>query len=886
MKRTTTLKDHLSHLSHPQAVKLLGGRGKQLLQEGGQYEIDIEQHVELSADHFTLALEDADVSLTLPGNTIVSHCSSCRGPCEHVAAAFSLILEEKSLLGLAVPPPEQPGAVQSLSEEELLEQALAERQERAEKEKMRLISGDATRLWTDYMITSAISGKTYKVALRGWERGDSYCSCPDFRKNTLGTCKHILHALDKVKKRFPKKVRQKPHRQKDIAVHLLYGKTLELRLLIPSTLSPVAGKLIAPLRDKAITDVHDLIRRIRKLEQAGDSVLIYPDAEEHIQRQLFFDHIDATVTSIRSDPARHPLRTTLLKTELLPYQLDGIAFAVGAGRAVLADDMGLGKTIQGIGTAELFAREASIEKVLVITPASLTSQWKNEIHRFSERDCRVILGSAPERAEQYGAAFFSICNYEQVLRDAPVIQRIQWDLIILDEGQRIKNLAAKTTQVIKSLKSRFALILSGTPLENKLDDLYSVMEFIDDRRLGPQFHFQNRHQVLDERGKLIGYKDLTHLRESIQPVLLRRTRDSVMQQLPPRSTEIVRISPTDEQREIHAEHQRMVSTIINKKYISEMDLLRLQKALLMCRMCADSTYLVNKQNPAYSSKLEELENLIEQLYREDGRKAVLFSEWTTMLDLIEPILQKNKLDFVRLDGSVPTKKRQALVNQFQNDNDCKLFLTTNAGSTGLNLQAANTVINVDLPWNPAVLEQRIARAHRMGQKRPVQVFILVTEETLEEKLLVTLSAKKELAMAALDAESETDTVDMVSGMEELKRKLEILLGTKPEAPVDESEAAAVAEELRVRKQNVSAAGGQLVAAAFGFLHQLMPEQTPTEQSRQMAQQFKQRFRDCLETGENGEIKMTVTLPDHTALDGLADAMAGLLAARVSPAEKA
>src|SRR5829696_9133603 len=137
-----------------------------------------------------------------------------------------------------------------------------------------------------------------------------------------------------------------------------------------------------------------------------------------------------------------------------------------------------------------------------------------------------------------------------------------------------------------------------------------------------------------------------------------------------------------------------------------------------------------------------------------------------MLDLIEPLLAKRKLPFVRLDGSVPQKKRPELVHEFQSNPDCKLFLTTNAGSTGLNLQAANTVINVDLPWNPAVLEQRIARAHRMGQVQPVQVFVLITEGTLEENLLTTIAAKKDLALAALDSESEVDRVDLASGMQE------------------------------------------------------------------------------------------------------------------------
>ena len=253
------------------------------------------------------------------------------------------------------------------------------------------------------------------------------------------------------------------------------------------------------------------------------------------------------------------------------------------------------------------------------------------------------------------------------------------------------------------MKSPFALVLSGTPLENRLDELYSVVEFIDDRRLGPAFRFYNRYRIVDEKGKVLGYKNLDELRERLKPVLLRRTRKMVMSELPPRATEIRRIPPTDEQLTLHNAQMRIIQTIICKKYISEMDLLRLQKALLICRMAANSTFLVDKVPPGYSSKLVEFENLIDQLIEEEDRKIVLFSEWTTMLSLIEPLLGKRKVGYVRLDGSIPQKKRQGLIHQFQKEPDCKLFITTNAGATGLNLQAANTVINVDLPWNPAVL---------------------------------------------------------------------------------------------------------------------------------------------------------------------------------------
>jgi SNF2 family DNA or RNA helicase len=503
-------------------------------------------------------------------------------------------------------------------------------------------------------VTNGASGKSYRVALRGWRPGESYCSCPDFRKNTLGTCKHILHALEKARRKFPEPIRNRPYRQRDLCLHLSYGKELELRLLLPERLDDEASAIVRPLRDKPITDLQDLLKRIRRLEAQDIPVTIYPDAEEYIQTRLQQQRIAATVADIRRNPKTHPLRKTLLKVDILPYQLDGIAFATGAGRAVLADDMGLGKTLQGIGVAELLAREANIRKVLVVCPASVKSQWRNEIRRFSQRDSQIVLGSAQQRTSQYdNECFFTICNYEQVLRDLIAIERTKWDLIILDEGQRIKNWEAKTSQTIKSLRSPFALVLSGTPLENRLDDLFSVVEFIDDRRLGPAFRFFDRHRVTDEKGKVLGYKNLDYLREKLAPVLLRRTRSAVLKDLSPRTTEIVRVPPTGEQAEIELTQMQIVSTIVNKKYISEMDLLRLQKALLLARMNADSTFLVNKTAPGYSSKLERLQELFEELAAEEERKIVLFSEWTTMLTLIERQIKKLQLDYVRLDGSVP-----------------------------------------------------------------------------------------------------------------------------------------------------------------------------------------------------------------------------------------
>ena len=670
-----------------------------------------------------------------------------------------------------------------------------------------------------------------------------------------------------------------------LAVHIRYDGEPRLALEVPAKISPTVAALVKRWSGRCAVTVEEtaeLFSLVQKLETAGESVLIFPDAEERIGHALHQRRLAGIVAEIRKDPAGHPLRTALLNTELLPYQIDGIAFASGAGRAVLADEMGLGKTIQGFGVAEFLAQQAGIARVLIVCPASLKSQWAAEIARFSGRSVQLVSGPYAEREAQYaGGAFFTVCNYEQVLRDFLPIERVAWDLIILDEAQRIKNWEAQTSRIIKSLRSRFALVLTGTPIENRLDDLFSIVEFIDDQRLGPAFRFLHKHRTASETGKVLGYKNLAALRARLAPVLLRRTRVSVALDLPPRTKEIIRIAPTDEQLQMHNSHMQVVASITRKKFISEMDLLRLRRALGAARMSADSTFLVDKEEPAYSSKLERLAELLAALIAEPERKIIIFSEWTTMLNLIEPLLKNLRAGFVRLDGSVPQAKRKQLVAEFQREPKCRVFLTTNAGSVGLNLQAADTVINVDLPWNPALLEQRIARAHRMGQKRKVHVYLLITERTIEEHLLATLGAKHELANAVLDPDSDLGEVELQSGTEELKRRLEILLGAQEAAPPDISvgqraaaEADALAERT-ARKQRVAAVGGQLLAAAFNFLGQIVPAAEPNPAATTA---LREKLLECVEPGEDGRPRLTVTLPNADALTAFAETLARLLSA--------
>ncbi|HSQ42730.1 MAG TPA: SNF2-related protein, partial [Fibrobacteraceae bacterium] len=627
-----SLRQKLSHLTRTQALKILGRNGASLLQQGGVQSIAWE-NIEQTEHLLRLRLPEATVTLVEDPHAperIRSICSCGASACKHLGTLLSLILEEKSTLNL-VAEVQHPHKAE-ITDAELEQWEYHLRAERAGTEPLMLEALQPKKLWSDYLVSNANSGRTYRVALRGWQAGENYCSCPDFRKNTLGTCKHILFAIAQVRQKFPRWQRADPFQTICPIVFLSYGKALRLQVRLPLGASPLLRRHLAKFVQNGVEHPLDLLRALSKLIAAGENVLVYPDAQAYLDRIAHQEQLANLVAEIRKDPIAHPLRKTLLQVELLPYQLEGIAFAAGQGRAILADDMGLGKTIQGVGLAELLAREENISRVLVVTPASVKGQWANEIQKFCQRSVHIVGSYSGKQVESpyQSGAFFTLCNYEQVLRDLRHLENQTWDLIILDEGQRIKNWEAKTSRAVKVLRSRFALVLSGTPLENRLEELYSVMEFIDDRRLGPDYQFKHRHVISDGPTRKLGYRNLDKLRAMMQPVLLRRTRAMVLKQLPPRTTEIISIPPTAEQLEVHGSYASTISQIVHKKVLTEVDLLRLQKAMLLCRMSADSTTLVDKKEPGYSSKLERLAELLPQLAAEPGRKVIIFSEWTGM----------------------------------------------------------------------------------------------------------------------------------------------------------------------------------------------------------------------------------------------------------------
>jgi len=675
----------------------------------------------------------------------------------------------------------------------LIEEQIAERQSRARKEAFK-IEPQGRGMFGDYQVFSPASKRSYRVALRGVGLFDNYCACPDYAVNTLGTCKHIEAVLLHARSRFGGKVEKSRYQRKHSTIYLDYREQPRVRIVSPAKIS---AELLA-LREEffdgdGFLKAHQMDRvaqALARFRSLDEKVVIYGDALEWVDREtaaaegLAFEAHELRLL----EQGKLPL-DNLLKVPLYPFQMRGVIFAASRGRTILADDMGLGKTIQAIGTAEMLARRRGISRTLVICPASVKHQWLTEIERFSDRSAVVIDGSPEQRRALYNSeAFFKIVNYELVRRDLDNVSALLPDLIVLDEAQRIRNWETATARTIKPLRSRYALVLTGTPLENKLEELYSVVQFVDGRRLGPAFRFLSEHRQINENGKLIGYRNLDQVREKLAPILLRRRRDQVLKDLPPRTDKIFRVPMSPEQSEYYGDQQKIVAALVRKLerqgWLSPVDQQRMLCAIQNMRMLCDSTFLFDKETEV-SPKLDELREILRELVVEEERKVVIFSEWEKMILQVGALLDKMKIGYISLHGGIPTRRRGQLIARFRDQADLKVFLSTDAGGVGINLQAASAVINIEPPWNPARLEQRIARVHRMGQVRPVLAIHLLTENSIEERVWETIRLKKALFEGLFDgAGSEVS-------FEQLGRRsmIETLKEIVPEeaAPITEPE---------------------------------------------------------------------------------------------------
>jgi superfamily II DNA or RNA helicase len=624
----------------------------------------------------------------------------------------------------------------------------------------RLKNVGAEPVFSDFHVSNPRSGSDYRVAIRGSLPGDNYCSCPDFATNSLGTCKHVEFVLHQIEARprtraMLRRGFQLPYSE----IVLQYGARRNVRLRPgtswPRTLAALAAKYFDSQRLLRADAYGTFESFLSKAARGNHDLRCYDDVLAFVAEVRDRSRRKQCIADAFPGGVYDPRLRALLKCELYEYQCEGALFAARAGRCLIADEMGLGKTIQALAAAEIMARQIGVERALVVCPTSLKHQWEREIARFTGRRAVVITGLRARREQQYAAqdCFFKITNYDTVHADLDLIARWSPDLVILDEAQRIKNWNTRTARSAKRIASPYAIVLTGTPLENRLEELVSIVAFVDKHRLGPTFRFLADHQMRDENGKVVGYRDLDRIGKTLAPVLIRRSKAQVLKQLPDRLDKNFFVPMTPQQRVHHEEHREVVARIVAKwrryRFLSEADQRRLMIALQNMRMSCDSTYLLD-QRTDFGVKADELTTLLGELLEQPGSKIVVFSQWVRMLELLVGRLKKIRIEHVLFHGGVDGTRRKGLIDRFREDDRCRAFLSTDAGGVGLNLQHASIVVNMDLPWNPAVLEQRIGRVHRLGQRNPVQVINFIAQGTIEEGMLSVLTFKKALFAGVLD----------------------------------------------------------------------------------------------------------------------------------------
>ena len=677
-----------------------------------------------------------------------------------------------------------------------MESAIKERTQRGHTEvRVKHLSGEPWfGTWRASSLTSTTHRpQSYQVHIRSLSKRSNYCTCPDFAVNQLGTCKHIEAVLHKVSKRrnYTKVINQPPpypfvYLAWDVesAPRIRVHRTPE----IPADLAKILDDWFDPSGIFKSSLPDDFFRFSDAVGDRMD-IDLGEDAKAYALRLASAMMHRMQAEEIRLNIVQFGGQLPGIRARLYPYQVEGVAFLAASGRAMLADEMGLGKTLQAIAAATWLHRHAEAARILVVCPASLKQQWAGEIEKFSGHQAQVVQGNAEARLVQYRRSEgFVIVNYELILRDLSVInETLSPDLVILDEAQRIKNWRTKIASFIKQIPSRYAFVLSGTPLENRLEDLYSLMQVVDPRVLGPLWRYMADFHITDERGKVLGYRNLSELRRRLAPVMLRRNRSLVRDQLPDRIQQQLDVGMTIEQRELHDTAMTAAGSlaqIAKRRPLTPSESNRLMANLQQARMACNAAGLVNKKSIG-SPKLDELAGLLEDLCVQGGLKVVVFSQWERMTEMVEQLLRRIDLGHVRLHGGVPTAQRGALMDRFKEDDAVQVFISTDAGGVGLNLQSASVLINLDMPWNPAVLEQRIARVHRLGQKKKVQVILLVAADSYEQQIIGLLKGKRDLFDNVIDPDASEDVVGVSKKL--LETLVEDLAGGPPKGMEQKAE---------------------------------------------------------------------------------------------------
>lgn len=548
-------------------------------------------------------------------------------------------------------------------------------------------------------------------------------------------------------------------------------------------LEKTPGRFIQLDEGKFIALTHEFRRRLDDLrafsDQQGKNTKIHPLAAFALgdftdEMQLNADkHWQQHIKKIRSLGDIQAQIPSTLQAELRDYQVDGFKWLMRLAHwqmgACLADDMGLGKTLQAL--TAILAR-ATQGASLVIAPTSVCMNWIAEAGKFAPTLNVIAFGSgAPqggsrqETLDQLQPFDLVVCSYGLLQQEdvGKMLAQVKWTTIVLDEAQAIKNSATKRSQAAMNLQGDFKMITTGTPIENHLGELWNLFRFINPGLLGSQKSFNERFANAIERNQ--DKETKLRLKRLIQPFILRRTKTQVLTELPSRTEITLTVELTQAEMAMYEALRREAIAKLTES-TAEYGAKHLQvlaEIMKLRRMCCNPR-LVIPDTPLTGSKLQLFGEVLEELL-ENNHKALVFSQFVDHLTILRSYLDEKNISYQYLDGSTSTSKRKQAVNNFQAGEGDVFLISLKAGGTGLNLTAADYVIHMDPWWNPAVEDQASDRAHRMGQQRPVTIYRLVAQNTIEEKIVALHQHKRDLANSLLegtDSGGKMSTDDLIN----------------------------------------------------------------------------------------------------------------------------
>ncbi len=592
-------------------------------------------------------------------------------------------------------------------------------------------------VYSDYKVINSQTKGNYKVALRSKDNTHNFCSCVDFKINQLGTCKHIEAVLKNINNNNElKPLLEVEYEPTYTSVYVDYKEGRKIKIRVGNDYKEEYTQLANEYFDEELKLKASSIERFEIFLQSARKISnlfrCYDDALEYVldlrEKHYRIGLIDKLNLS----------ELFSLKQNLYPYQQEGVIYAAKRGRCIIADEFGLGKGTQAIAWTNILNQHLKVNDIIVVCPTALKLNWKSEFEKFTNLEVLIVDGPAEKRKHLYqnDKSAVKIVSYNVATSDWELINQADPDAIILDEAQRIKTWKSKVSQAVKKIKTPYCLVLSSTPIQNNLDELYNLVQFVNPYLLGTLNGFQKKYTNRDAEGKIISYNNLSELADKVNKIILRRNRNDVSVQIPNRIEKNLILPLQPEQIQLQNKIKENIQLLISKykraNYLSSIDKQRLFNHYKELKKVANSTYLINHLNN-HQSKDDELQFILSELKETKLNKIVFVSSSNEMLALIEKTVNASDLNYFHIKQNFNSQKIHKLLVEFNQTREQSVLLLDDSHIDSIELNHVDVLVNIDLP-QVHLNEERKNHIFRLSKSNKQFVLNLISADSIEETL--------------------------------------------------------------------------------------------------------------------------------------------------------